>query len=112
MNVAQDLSNLNFQVHYNLSYAYMQLGNSAEALKHMKEAKKLTGEISEGKHSVITSALDNLLVMALRNSFRILLYSKFCFRLDVHFNHTSYQTVVLYLHHPELKLKILSGKIF
>ena len=57
----------------------MQLGNSSEALKHMKEAKKLTGEISEGKHNVISSALDNLLVIALKNLFRILFIQKFGF---------------------------------
>ena len=43
----------------------MQLGNDTNALKHMKEAKKLAGEISEGKHSVIPSALDDLMVMLL-----------------------------------------------
>lgn len=53
-------------MHYNLSYAYKQLGNSTEAVKHMKEAKKLTGEISETKHNVISSALDSLLVMTLQ----------------------------------------------
>lgn len=52
-----------FQVHYNLSYAYKQLGNSTEAVKHMKEAKKLTGEICETKHSIIAPALDSLLVI-------------------------------------------------
>jgi len=41
----------------------MQLGRSSEALKHMREAKKLTDEISESKHGVIASALDSLLVM-------------------------------------------------
>ena len=71
---------LTLQVHYNLSYAYMQLGNSSEALRHMKEAKKLTGEISEVKHNVISSALDNLLVIiALKGLFRIVFYSKVLF---------------------------------
>lgn len=41
----------------------MHLGNNTEAVKHMKEAKKLTGEISETKHNVISSALDSLMVI-------------------------------------------------
>lgn len=101
------------QVHYNLSYAYMQLGNSTEALKHMKEAKKLTGEISEGKHSVISSALDSLLVTILLQSlFNIRSQTKLLCRLGGHFSHTNYQTVVLCLHRLKLKQKILRKRIF
>lgn len=90
----------------------MQLGRSSEALKHMREAKKLTDEISEAKHNVIASALNSLLVMELQNLLIIYLFIQYLYRLDRHFNHTNYHMVAHYLNHPKLKQKILSGKIF
>jgi len=40
----------------------MKLGNSSEAISQMKKAKKLTEEVSETRHQVIASALENLQV--------------------------------------------------